>query len=71
MMVFDLTMIWKGNEQTYGNLTLAPYGALVGIASTNVSAYSNENDTIISNESNYLYGIYMGMKWRSVEYARR
>ncbi|CAF4096440.1 unnamed protein product [Rotaria sordida] len=70
-MIFDLTMIWKGNEQTYGNSTLAPYGALVGIASTNVSAYSNGNDTIISNESNYLYGIYTGMRWQCVEYARR
>ncbi|CAF1357463.1 unnamed protein product, partial [Rotaria sordida] len=59
------------NQQTYGNSTLAPYGALVGIASTNVSAYSNGNDTIISNESNCLYVKDMYMRWQCVEYARR
>ncbi|CAF4830802.1 unnamed protein product [Rotaria sp. Silwood2] len=44
---------------------------MVGIASTNVSAYSNGNDSYISDESNYLYNIYTGMPWQCVEYARR
>src|ERR1700722_6168524 len=59
------------DEEVYGNGTLASYGVMVGIASTNVPAYSNGNDSFISNESNYLYGVYMGMKWQCVEYARR
>ncbi|CAF4214306.1 unnamed protein product [Rotaria sp. Silwood2] len=59
------------NVTTYGNSTLASYGAMVGIASSNVSAYSNGNDSYISNESNYLYNIYTGMRWQCVEYARR
>jgi glutathionylspermidine amidase/synthetase len=50
---------------------LAPYNDILGVASTNVRAYSNGNDTFYSNESNYLYGIYMGLKWQCVEFARR
>ncbi|CAF1046090.1 unnamed protein product [Adineta steineri] len=43
----------------------------MGYASTNVEAYSNGNDTYVSKESSYLYGIYMGIKWQCVEYSRR
>ncbi|CAF4665954.1 unnamed protein product, partial [Rotaria sp. Silwood2] len=50
---------------------IAPYNVIVGVASLNVAAYSNGNDKYISNEDNYLYEIYMGMKWQCVEYARR
>ncbi|CAF3388567.1 unnamed protein product [Rotaria socialis] len=50
---------------------LAPFNDIVGMASSNVIAYSNGNDTYYSNEDNYLYGIYMGLKWQCVEYARR
>jgi glutathionylspermidine amidase/synthetase len=50
---------------------LAPYNALVGVASSNVPAYSNGNDTYYSGEDSYLYGVYMGLKWQCVEYARR
>ena len=42
-----------------------------GYASTNVPAYSNGNDSYISEEYTYLYGIRTGMKWQCVEYARR
>jgi glutathionylspermidine amidase/synthetase len=49
----------------------APYSAIVGIASSNVPAYSNGNDTYYSNENSFLNGIYMGLKWQCVEYARR
>ncbi|CAF4299045.1 unnamed protein product [Rotaria sp. Silwood2] len=54
-----------------GNTTHVAYGEIMGYASTNVPAYSNENDTYVSYESHYLYGVYMGMKWQCVEYARR
>ncbi|CAF3338162.1 unnamed protein product [Rotaria socialis] len=59
------------NTKLFGNETYAPYGAMSGIASINVPAYSNGNDTYISNQSNYFYGVYTGMKWQCVEYARR
>lgn len=49
----------------------APYGNILGVASHNVVAYSNGNDTYISNEDHALYGVYLGMKWQCVEYARR
>ncbi|CAF1188433.1 unnamed protein product [Rotaria sp. Silwood1] len=50
---------------------LAPYNSILGVASSNVIAYSNGNDDYFSNENSYLYGIYMGIKWQCVEYARR
>ena len=49
----------------------APFGEPVGIASINVKAYSNGDESINSRESNSLYGVYMGVKWQCVEYARR
>lgn len=42
-----------------------------GYASINVPGYSNGNDTYISDQYNYVYGIYTGIKWQCVEYARR
>ncbi|CAF4086031.1 unnamed protein product, partial [Rotaria sordida] len=53
------------------NIPLAPFNEILGIASTNVPAYSNGNDSYTSQEYYYLYGVYMGMKWQYVEYARR
>ncbi|CAF1014722.1 unnamed protein product [Adineta ricciae] len=50
---------------------LAPFNAKVGVASSNVPAYSNGNDSYYSGEDSYLYGTYMGLKWQCVEYARR
>ena len=44
---------------------------ITGYASTNVEAYSNGNDSYTSNEWNFLYEVFMGMKWQCVEYARR
>jgi hypothetical protein len=61
----------KGNTTISGNTTNAPFGAITGYASTNVPAYSNGNDTYISDEYYYLYGVYTGIKWQCVEYARR
>lgn len=51
--------------------TAAPYNVITGYASTNVPAYSNGNDSHTSNEWNFLYGVFTGMKWQCVEYARR
>ncbi|CAF1420083.1 unnamed protein product [Adineta ricciae] len=58
-------------DSTSANRTLAPYNAIVGYASNNVEAYSNGNDSFISDEYSYLYGVFMGIKWQCVEYARR
>ncbi|CAF4529516.1 unnamed protein product, partial [Rotaria sp. Silwood2] len=58
-------------RQLLNGKKLIPYNSLMGIASSNVNAYSNGNDSYYSNENHYLYGIYMGLKWQCVEYARR
>ncbi len=47
------------------------FGLVLGTASTNVPAYSNGDDSYVSMRHNSLYGVYMGMKWQCVEYARR
>ena len=49
----------------------ATYGVITGYASTNVPAYSNGNDSYTSDDDHVLHGIFMGMKWQCVEYARR
>ena len=61
----------KGGTTISGNQTNAPFNEITGYASTNVPAYSNGNDSYISNQENYLYGVYTGIKWQCVEYARR
>ncbi|CAF4106983.1 unnamed protein product [Rotaria sordida] len=58
-------------RQSSNKNKLVPYNSIVGVASSNVIAYSNGNDTYYSNENHYIYGIYMGLKWQCVEYARR
>ena len=63
---------WKsGSTASSINKTEAPFGVITGYASSNVPAYSNGNDTYISDDYNYLYGVYMGIKYQCVEYARR
>jgi trypanothione synthetase/amidase len=47
------------------------YHEVLGIASTNVPAYSNGNDDYFSGEANVLHGIFTGYKWQCVEFARR
>jgi hypothetical protein len=50
---------------------MAPYNQVLGIASSNVPAYSNGDDDYFSGERHYLQGIFTGFKWQCVEYARR
>jgi glutathionylspermidine synthase len=50
---------------------IASFNEIQGIASTNVPAYSNQNDDFISFEGFYIHGIFTGFKWQCVEYARR
>lgn len=47
------------------------FNEILGFASFNVPAYSNGNDTFISNENHFIDGVFMGMKWQCVEFARR
>ncbi|CAF1437630.1 unnamed protein product [Rotaria sp. Silwood1] len=47
----------------------APSSHIQGIASTNVPAYSNHGTN--SFRENYLYGVYTGVQWQCVEFARR
>lgn len=37
----------------------------------NVPAYSNGNDSYVSEDGNIFHGLYTGMKWQCVEFARR
>ena len=48
--------------QYRGNGTNVPFGEITGYASTNVPAYSNGNDSYISEEYHFLYEVYVGMK---------
>jgi trypanothione synthetase/amidase len=50
---------------------MVPYNQVLGIASSNVPAYSNGNDDFFSAERHYVHGIFTGYKWQCVEYARR
>ncbi|CAF3771779.1 unnamed protein product [Rotaria sordida] len=54
-----------------GKNETAPYNQIQGIASINVPAYSNGDEDFFSVEEHYLHGVYMGIKWQCVEYARR
>jgi trypanothione synthetase/amidase len=56
---------------TLDELVLAPFNDILGTASTNVPAYSNTTDVLFSVERHYLHGIFLGIKWQCVEYARR
>ncbi|CAF1119856.1 unnamed protein product [Rotaria sp. Silwood1] len=55
-----------GNRAFYKR---APSSDIQGIASTNVPAYSNHGT--YSFRENYLYGVYTGVQWQCVEFARR
>ncbi len=47
-----------------------PFGTEIG-RSFGVPAYSNETSGLISDEINENLGVFSGMKWQCVEYARR
>lgn len=50
---------------------MVPYNQVLGIASSNVPAYSNGNDEYFSGERHFVHGIFTGFKWQCVEFARR
>ena len=50
---------------------MVKYNQVLGIASSNVPAYSNGNDQFFSGEKHLVHGIFTGYKWQCVEYARR
>jgi hypothetical protein len=50
---------------------MVPYNQILGIASSNVPAYSNGDDDYFSAERNFFQGIFTGYKWQCVEFARR
>ena len=47
------------------------YNEVLGIASSNVPAYSNGDDNHFSGEQHYVHGIFTGYRWQCVEFARR
>ena len=50
---------------------IQPYGAVLGVSSQEVKAYSNCQSQCLNPESSLFDGIYTGIKWQCVEYARR
>lgn len=50
---------------------VADFGEVVGIAPSGVTAYSNCNNHCINPEANFVDGVFTGIKWQCVEYARR
>ncbi|UJR16808.1 hypothetical protein I4U23_003707 [Adineta vaga] len=52
-------------------LVRAPFNQILGTAFANVPAYSNTDDGVFHIERHYMHGIFLGVKWQCVEYARR
>ena len=50
---------------------IQPYGAVLGVSSQEVKAYSNCQSQCVNAESSMVDGVYTGIKWQCVEYARR
>lgn len=48
-----------------------PYGMVLGVSSGEVKAYSNCQASCMINEAARVDGIYTGVKWQCVEFARR
>jgi hypothetical protein len=62
-LLYIIYIIYKSNKQ-YN------YGELIG-SFNGVNAYSNQQGLLNSDETNHYNGIYTGIKWQCVEYARR
>ena len=63
LAVFVFYIIYKSKKQY-------KYGELIGTFN-GINAYSNQQGLLDKNEQNYYNGIYTGIKWQCVEYARR
>lgn len=50
---------------------VSPYGALLGVSTSGVKAYSNCQSECVTYHPNRLNGVYTGVKWQCVEFARR
>lgn len=77
LIVCFLTLIFHYSScsvrlrRTLLNAPKAPFGNILGVAQHTVVAYSNGDSTFVSSETNSLFGINLGLKWQSIEYARR
>lgn len=54
----------------YTSFTVKKFGAIVGTFN-GVPAYSNQKGVTKCSDANYFNGVYTGIKWQCVEYARR
>lgn len=50
---------------------ISGFGEVTGITSSGVIAYSNCNSQCVNPEPNFVEGVFTGIKWQCVEYARR
>lgn len=51
--------------------TTVPLHEVCGYAPGGIPAYSNGNDELFTNTSNYMEHLFVGYKWQCVEFARR
>ncbi len=63
LLCYMFYIIYKSKKQY-------KYGELIGTFN-GVNAYSNQQGLLNSDETNHYNGIYTGVKWQCVEYARR
>jgi len=59
------------NNNNNNHKTIAAFSQILGVASNDVPAYSNTSDEFFSIERHFLHGVFTGIKWQCVEYARR
>ena len=50
---------------------VSTFGKVVGVSSGGIEAFSNCSSHCVNPEPNFLNGVFTGIKWQCVEYARR
>ena len=71
LVVLNIVIYAKSEINDVKLYSSTPYNTIIGYASTNVASYSNGDGHHTPEESDYLYKVYIGLKWQCVEFARR
>ncbi|MDH5424993.1 MAG: CHAP domain-containing protein [Gammaproteobacteria bacterium] len=71
LMLTNLTVSAEENRQACYHDCTNDYGNVLGKTKTGVTAYSNCNNECVIFEAASFDGIYTGVKWQCVEFARR
>jgi hypothetical protein len=70
MLVLTIVLVFGILFYYFLYASVKKFGTIIGTFN-GVSAYSNQKGQTNSSESNYFNGVYTGIKWQCVEYARR